>query len=65
MDGVVHLAASGVAGTEWSLASLSTFVVSWTVIMMAMMFPTVAPLLLLYRAVAPRRQSRHDPSVPT
>jgi predicted metal-binding membrane protein len=64
-DDVVQLIATGLAGIEWSLTSLSAFVVSWTVMMMAMMFPAVAPLLLLYRAVAAHRQARGDAVVPT
>jgi predicted metal-binding membrane protein len=40
------------AGTGWSLTALAAFVVSWAVMMVAMMLPAVAPLLLLYRTIA-------------
>ena len=41
----------------WSLRGLSTFVVAWAVMMAAMMLPAVAPMLLLYRTIATKKQT--------
>ena len=63
LDGMAamgDMAASGMAGTAaagWSLGGLAAFVVAWAVMMAAMMLPAAAPLLLLYRMVAGRRQA--------
>src|SRR5688572_12794111 len=65
MHGAIHLAATGMVGAGWSLVAFATFVVTWTVMMAAMMFPAAAPLLLLYRAVATHRRSRGDAFAPT
>jgi predicted metal-binding membrane protein len=65
VHGAIDLAATGMVGAEWSRAAFATFVVTWTVMMAAMMFPAAAPLLLLYRAVATHRRSRGDAFVPT
>ena len=65
MHGAIDLAATGMVGAEWSRAAFATFVVTWTVMMAAMMFPAAAPLLLLYRAVATHRRSRGDAFVST
>src|SRR5215216_897634 len=48
--GVESIAASGMAGMDgdgWSWSGFATFIVAWVVMMAAMMFPSVAPLLLL------------------
>jgi predicted metal-binding membrane protein len=65
MHDAMDLAAMGMVGAGWSLAAFATFVVAWTVMMAAMMFPAAAPLLLLYRAVAVHRRSRGDDFAPT
>jgi predicted metal-binding membrane protein len=52
MDEMESPGMGDMAGTGWSLAALAAFVVSWAVMMAAMMLPAVAPLLLLYRTVA-------------
>jgi predicted metal-binding membrane protein len=38
--------------TGWSLAGLAAFEGAWAVMMSAMMLPAVAPMVLLYRAIA-------------
>ena len=43
LHGVMDLAAMGMVGAGWSLAAFATFVVTWTVMMAAMMFPAAAP----------------------
>ena len=65
MDDAADMAATGMAGTGWSLAGLVAFVVAWAVMMAAMMFPAAAPMVLLFRTVATQRQARGDAFVPT
>jgi predicted metal-binding membrane protein len=65
MDDVGALVATGMGAAEWSLTGLAAFVVAWTVMMAAMMFPAAAPLLLHYHAIAQHRQTRGGAFVPT
>jgi predicted metal-binding membrane protein len=70
MDGMVmgdaaDMASAGMAGAGWSLAGLIAFVVTWAVMMAAMMFPAAAPMLLLYRTIATQRRTRGDAIAPT
>ena len=65
MDDAADMAATGMAGTGWSLAGLVAFVVAWAVMMAAMMFPAAAPMVLLFRTVSTQRQARGDAFVPT
>lgn len=51
-----QLAAAGMAGAEWSLPGLALFVVAWAVMMAAMMFPGLAPMLLTMQAIVRHRQ---------
>jgi predicted metal-binding membrane protein len=54
-------ASSGMSGMDmgsWTWDGFSTFVVAWAVMMAAMMFPAVAPLLILYHKMAGQRGSR-------
>jgi predicted metal-binding membrane protein len=63
-SGMQSVASSGMSGMgpeSWSWASFSAFLVAWTVMMAAMMFPAVAPLLLLYRSMASGRSGGHAP----
>ena len=59
------MAATGMASAGWSLAGFVAFVVAWSVMMAAMMFPAAAPMLLLYRTVAGQRRARGDAFAPT
>jgi predicted metal-binding membrane protein len=65
MDDTADMAATGMAGAEWSLAGFATFIVAWAVMMAAMMFPAAAPMVLLFRTVATQRQANGDTFVPT
>jgi predicted metal-binding membrane protein len=44
---------------------LATFVSAWAVMMAAMMLPSAAPMILLYRIVARRQAARGNPLIPT
>jgi len=57
MDGAGEMAAMGMADAGWSLDGLATFVIAWSVMMAAMMFPAAAPMLLLFRRVYSQRQA--------
>jgi predicted metal-binding membrane protein len=60
MGGVESAAVSGMAGMDgdgWSWSGFTTFIVAWVVMMAAMMFPSVAPLLLLLRKTSGQRGS--------
>ena len=65
MDEASALAATGMAGTGWSLSGLVAFVVAWAVMMAAMMLPAAAPMLLLFRTIATQRQASGVAFVPT
>jgi predicted metal-binding membrane protein len=57
MAGMGPMAASGVSAAGWSFAAAAAFLVAWTAMMAAMMFPAAAPMLLVYHAVSARRRS--------
>jgi predicted metal-binding membrane protein len=64
-SGMESIASSGMAGMgaeNWTWASFSAFLVAWAVMMAAMMFPAVAPLLLLYRSMAGGGSGGHAPA---
>ena len=66
-SGVQSAASAGMSGMDmgsWSWDGFSTFLIAWAVMMAAMMFPAIAPLLLLYHGMA-ARQSRRRSGVPT
>jgi predicted metal-binding membrane protein len=65
MDDAADMAATGMAGAGWSLAGFATFVVAWAVMMAAMMFPSAAPMVLLFRTVANQRQKTGGAFMPT
>ncbi len=50
---------------EWGLADLLALYVMWSVMMVAMMVPSAAPLVLLFASVNRKRQKSADPLVPT
>lgn len=65
---VGELAASGMAGMGnggWSWAGFSAFLVAWAVMMAAMMFPSVTPMVLFHQKLAAGRRSRGQAYVPT
>ena len=63
MDGGDQTTPSGTTGMAamgegaWSPGGLTAFVAAWTVMMVAMMLPAVAPMLLLYRTIAGTKQA--------
>lgn len=57
MGGAGTMASSGMAGGGWSLDGVTTFVISWSVMMAAMMFPAAAPMRLLVRRVYAQRRT--------
>jgi len=56
---------AGMSGTGWTWDALIAFVIAWAVMMAAMMFPSVAPVLLLFHAMATRRKIAGTAFVPT
>ena len=70
MDGMAMgdtggMAMSGMTGAEWSLSSAATFLGVWAAMMAAMMFPAVAPMLLLFQTISTKRQAQGGAIVPT
>jgi predicted metal-binding membrane protein len=57
MDDMADAAAAGMSGMGWTWDALIAFVVVWAVMMAAMMLPTATPMLLLYHAIARKRQA--------
>ncbi len=65
MEGAGAMAASGMAASGWSTDGFAAFVVAWSVMMAAMMFPAAAPMLLLFRRVSSQRRAAGGGFVPT
>ena len=65
MTDAAHLAASGMAGAGWSLPGFVAFVVAWAVMMAAMMFPGLAPMLMTVHAIARHRRGPRGAVLPT
>lgn len=67
MAGMPGMAASGMAGMAetWSWGGFAAFVVSWSVMMAAMMFPAASPMVLLFHRASSRRRAHGDAFVPT
>jgi predicted metal-binding membrane protein len=57
MREVGEVAVLGMSGATWSLVGFAVFVVAWAVMMAAMMFPGVAPMLLLVHSMGHRESS--------
>jgi predicted metal-binding membrane protein len=49
----------------WTMVEVATLVVMWTVMMVAMMIPSAAPMILLFSTVHRRRAAAGRPAVPT
>jgi predicted metal-binding membrane protein len=49
----------------WSWVEVVTLAVMWTVMMIAMMAPSAAPMILMYAAIYRRRAAAGTPAVPT
>src|SRR5262249_8224401 len=50
---------------NWGLIELIGLFIMWTEMMVAMMTPTVAPMILTFAAVNRRRREQDEPFVPT
>jgi predicted metal-binding membrane protein len=60
-----EIAASGMSGAEWAWEALLAFLLAWSVMMAAMMFPAAAPMLLFFQRTASQRKSQGRAFVPT
>jgi predicted metal-binding membrane protein len=49
----------------WSWVELGALVVMWTVMMVAMMVPSAAPMIVMFATINRRRREQHGPFVPT
>jgi predicted metal-binding membrane protein len=65
MDETASPGMAEMAGTGWPLGGLAAFVGAWSVMMVAMMLPAVAPMLLLYRTIASKSTSADTAFVST
>jgi len=65
MDALASASMSGMSGMGWTWDAFLAFVIAWAVMMAAMMFPSVAPMLLLFHAMATRRKTAGTAFVPT
>jgi predicted metal-binding membrane protein len=63
MEGMAGMAVDGMAASGWSLAGAAVFLLSWTVMMAAMMLPAAAPVIFMFAAAQARRAP--DVAVPT
>lgn len=66
---VVHAMAGasmgGMSAMGWGWEAVLTFIVAWTVMMAAMMFPSIAPMLVLFQAMTSRRMKGGSAMMPT
>lgn len=65
VDALASTSMSGMSGMGWTWEAFLTFIIAWAVMMAAMMFPSVAPMLLLFHAMATRRKAAGTAFVPT
>src|SRR5260370_40293406 len=62
----MHCARMGMPDARlWSLPEFGMMLAMWTIMMIAMMAPSAAPMLLAFAAVNRRRREREAPYVPT
>jgi len=67
-DGVASTSATGMAGMQlggWTWDGFATFLLAWTAMMAAMMFPAAAPMLLLFQATTARESPAGHSLPPT
>lgn len=65
MGSLASASMSGMSGMHWTWDALLAFVIAWASMMTAMMFPSVAPMLLLFQNMATRRKATGSAFVPT
>lgn len=63
MEGMAGMAMAGIAADSWSVASATTFLAVWTLMMAAMMLPATAPMIFMF-ATAQAKRERHV-AIPT
>jgi predicted metal-binding membrane protein len=63
MEGMAGMAMDGMAASGWSLGGAAIFLLSWTVMMAAMMLPAAAPTIFMFAGAQARRAA--DVAVPT
>jgi predicted metal-binding membrane protein len=64
-DTMGDMAASGMSGAGWAWEAFLAFLLAWSVMMAAMMFPAAAPMLLFFQRVASQRKAKGQAFVPT
>ena len=52
------------AGTLWNLPGFVTMLIMWSIMMVAMMMPSAAPMVMTFALVNRKRKERHAPYVP-
>jgi predicted metal-binding membrane protein len=63
-DESAAVAMSGMSA-GWTVGAALTFLVAWTAMMVAMMFPAAAPMILLFQTVSSQRRAKRTPFVST
>jgi len=57
---------SGMEGSDrWAWSGLTAFLIAWAVMMVAMMFPSVAPMVLFFRTISAQRTGSGGVFAPT
>lgn len=64
-DPVGTMATAGMSGMTWAWEGFLAFLLAWSVMMAAMMFPAAAPMILFFQAVASKRKGQGRAFVPT
>lgn len=64
MDGAMAMEGSGAANLTQGM-NAPLFLAMWVVMMVAMMFPTAAPMILTFARIAAGKQQRQQPFAPT
>jgi predicted metal-binding membrane protein len=65
MDGATSVSMAGMSGAAWAWDALGVFILAWSVMMAAMMLPSISPMLVLYHTMATRRRSTGTAFAPT
>ena len=63
--GMSRMAMSGLSAAGWSVHETLTFLGAWTVMMVAMMLPAIAPMLVLFGTIQAGRGARGGTFAPT
>lgn len=60
-----EMAGTGMGSMGWTLEGLLVFLLAWSVMMAAMMFPAAAPMILFFQKVVVRRNTEKAAMLPT